>query len=328
MVDLDVEVIPVSVRGDGDVRAARQIRRNFARLDLVHAHTGHAHGICRLAMVAHAAAPPLVVSRRVDFPIKGGPAGYWKYRRGVSRYVAISDNVKKVLLNSGIPASQISRVHSGVDLTRGEGKADRAGIRTELGLPPETPVVGFIGALVNHKAPQDFIAAMALLPEPVHGVIAGSGHLEDKLRKQTLDLGLENRLHFLGYREDPLRWVASVDIFVLPSRLEGLGTSVLDAMAVGTPVVATRSGGLPEMIEDGSSGLLVDSGDIQALGKALTRVLEDRPLRDQIVAGALDRVRYFSKDRMVDETIQVYKDMLADRAPAGPGRGRGKAGTS
>jgi glycosyltransferase involved in cell wall biosynthesis len=152
---------------------------------------------------------------------------------------------------------------------------------------------------------------MATLPGDVHAVFAGEGDLRDALGRRARALGIAPRIHLMGHRDDVPRILRSVDVFCLPSRQEGLGTSVLDAMAAGTPVVATRGGGIPEMVEEGRSGLLVPRGEPIPLGDTLARVLADEALRRRLIQGGRARVREFSVDRMVEGTLEVYGQVTA-----------------
>lgn len=310
-----IPVVPFRVRGDLDLAAAWRLRSRLSSgIAVLHLHTARAHAVGRLAAWGRTT-PRVVVSRRVDFPVKGGPLGRLKYA-GVDRYIAVSHAVSRVLVDGGIPPERVRVVHSGVDPARFAVPADPEGLRRELGIPRNSNLVGFIGALAAHKAPGDLVDALAEMPETVHGVFAGTGDLEAALRERARPLG--GRIHFLGHREDVPHLMRSIDVFCLPSRMEGLGTSVLDAMAAGVPVVAAAGGGIPEMMEDAVSGLLVEPGRPRALRAALERVLADPALRARLAAGGRERVRSFGADRMADETIRVYQEVLeGSRAPHG-----------
>ncbi len=310
-----VRVVPIASHGDADPMAAFRLRR-LARegFDLLHLHTGHAHALGLLATAGLRPRPAIVVSRRVDF-IPRGPLRRLKYGPGVDRFIAVSDGVARILRAAGVPADRVTTVHSGIDPARMAVPRDPAGLRRELAIPMDAKLVGFIGALVSHKAPQDFLEALARSAAPVHGVLAGAGDLESLLRERAARPDLSGRVHFLGHREDVARLVRSIDVFCLSSRLEGLGTSVLDAMAAGTPVVASAGGGIPEMVEDGVSGLLVRPAAPEALADAIRRVLEEPGLAGRLVEGGLARVRRFTADRMVEGTIAVYEAIQKRSGP-------------
>jgi glycosyltransferase involved in cell wall biosynthesis len=310
---LPVDFVPVAPRGDLDIAAAIRLRSALGGIEVLHLHTARAHAIGILAVRGMRPRPGVVVSRRVDFPLKGGAMGALKYRTAVDRFVAVSDRVASVLRGGGVRGDRVVTVHSGIDPSRFDVPRDPDGVRAETAIPKQAKLVGFVGALVNHKAPGDLLEAAALLPPEVHVLVVGEGPLERSLRRRGEAADLSGRVHFLGRRDDVPRLLRSIDVFCLPSREEGLGTSVLDAMAAETPVVAAAGGGIPEMVEPEISGLLVPPGDPPALARALGRVLGDRDLARRLGAGGKTRVREFTASRMVEETAAVYEAVLAER---------------
>jgi glycosyltransferase involved in cell wall biosynthesis len=273
-------------------------------------HTPHAHTI---GLLAAKLAPyvRLVVSRRVDF----APARNWlsrcKYAHPGVQYVAVSDAVRHVLITSGVPAQRVQTIHSGIDLHRfPEIKAAPALF------PAGTRIIGTVGHLAGHKGHRYLLEAIALLirDEPRLGVvIAGDGALRATLEAQAVALGITAHVCFTGFRHDILALMQSFEIFVFSSYLEGLGTAILDAMALGKPVVATRAGGIPEAVQDGITGLLVPPRDPQALADAV-RYLLCHPEQAQIFGRAgRQRVEHsFTVEQMVCRTLEVYEWVLAD----------------
>ncbi len=310
-----VRVEPLRSRGDVDLGAARRIRALLGEgFDLVHLHTGHAHALGLLAAALRSPRPRVVVSRRVDFP-PGGILRGLKYGNRVDRFLAVSHAVRRVLLAAGVAPERVVTVHSGIDPSRFEGPADHEGLCRELAIPANAKLVGFVGALVGHKSPGDLLEALSALSTEVHGVLAGAGELEGELRRRAGEPDLRGRVHFLGHRDDVPRILRSVDAFCLPSRLEGLGTSVLDAMAAGAPVVASAGGGIPEMVEDGVSGLLAPPGRPGSLAAALERVLGDSDLAETLRRGGRRRVGDFTAARMVEATLAVYESIIGPPEP-------------
>jgi len=192
-----VPVLPLPVRGDLDLRAAARLARALAGVDVLHLHTGHAHAVGLLAAALVRRPPAVVVTRRVDFPPKGALFRRWKYGRRVAAFIAISRNIERVLLAAGVSRERIHRVPSGIDPERFRVPRDREGLRRELAVPQNAKLVGFIGALVGHKAPWDLVDALARLGGEVHGVFAGAGDIEERLRHQAASLGVAERIHFL-----------------------------------------------------------------------------------------------------------------------------------
>jgi glycosyltransferase involved in cell wall biosynthesis len=242
----------------------------------------------------------------VDFPLRR-PA-LW---RRAERIIAISEAVRRVLLSDGIPPERVVRVHSGIDLEA--VRRTRSGdIRARLRLPASGPLAVAVGALVGHKDHGTLIEAAAALrqtrPE-LHWVIAGEGPLRRMLEGRIDSLDLGDRVHLPGQVPDPLRLIAGADVFVMSSREEGLGTSVLDAMALDVPIAATSAGGIPEMLDRGA-GLLSPPGDRDALAASVARILDDPALRASLVARAQDRVEEFSATAMAEGVLAVYRSIV------------------
>ncbi|HEU4365710.1 MAG TPA: glycosyltransferase family 4 protein [Candidatus Krumholzibacteria bacterium] len=290
------------------------LRRAMAAggFDVVHSHASRAHGAVATARLGLTAQPPHVVSRRVDFPVGKGPLGRWKYLRGAEAYIAISGQVREVLVAGGVPASRIAVVPSGIDLDKFAGGRDPAPVRAEFGLDGTTPVVGNIAALAPHKSQVDLLRAAARVLAERPGVrffIVGEGRLRPDLERLADGLGIADRVCFTGFRQDALDLLRMFDVFVMSSYLEGLGTSIMDAQAAGVPVVATRTGGIPEIVVDGASGLLVPARSPELLAAAIVRMLADRGLREACVRGGRERARGYDYRNTVYKTMDVYRHL-------------------
>jgi glycosyltransferase involved in cell wall biosynthesis len=285
---------------------ARLLRR--LRPALVHAHDPHAVGAALLA-ARLAGRPPVVASRRVDFPLRGA-LSRWKYR-ACARVIAASDAIASVLRAHGLPAERVRTVHEGVPTPFPRpGGAD---LLRALGVPEGSPVVGNVAALVGHKDQATLLDAAALvgreMPE-ARVVVVGEGELRADLEAQARRLDVSGRVIFAGFRHDLDALLPAFTVFCLSSRMEGLGTSVLDAMALGLPVVATAAGGIPEAVEDGVTGRLVPPGDAAALAAALLEVLRDPAAGRRLGEGGRRRFEErFTADRMVESTLAVYAEV-------------------
>jgi glycosyltransferase involved in cell wall biosynthesis len=304
-------------RSEFDVHAAWQLAKIMGDLqpEVVHAHDPMAVALAAMAleMPGRPAARPLVVaSRRVDFHLKHHAFSRWKYRH-VDVFIAASAAIRGVLLRDGIPAGRIEVVHDGVNLARIDNQPP-VDAHASFWLPAGALVVGNVAALAAHKGQRHLVAATAevvrRLPN-VRVLIVGEGELRAALERQIKDLGLERHVLLTGFREDALGLMKSLDLFVMSSVTEGLGSSVLEAMGCGKPVVAARAGGLPEVVEEGATGLLVPPRDEAALAAAMIRLLEDPPLRTRLGRAGRARVeRHFSVDQLVRRTAQVYEARL------------------
>ena len=297
----------ISVAFEADITAAWRIGEFCRRFNaqLIHSHDSHSHWLAGLAALWLRI--PHIVSRRVDFHIfrHGWGFSWFKYRYFADGYIAVSRAAADVLKNCGVPESKIFVVQSGLPLH----PPRRRDIRSVLGLPPDTTVVGTVGDMVPHKGHWVFIEAAANIRLPdVHFVIIGGGPLHPRLKALISKKNLQSRFHLAGRLSAAEEFVGSFDIFVMSSVQEGLGTSVLDAYRHGVAVVATKAGGLAEVVEDGVSGLLVEVGDARALARAIMKVLEDGRLRKRLVAGGKELLKNrFSADIMVERTLSVYR---------------------
>lgn len=310
------DLIPLAPRTEADFATAWRLARVLKDVQpaIVHAHDPHGVAVAALALSFYRAtpAPTLVVSRRVDFLLKQNTFSRWKHRQ-VRLFICASEAIRRLLIEQGVPEGRCVTVHEGVDLEHIAARAPRS-LHEELWLPRGAPVVLNVAALTAHKGQRHFIDAAARvlrqLPD-VRFVILGEGELRTSLERQTRELGLERRVLLPGFRPDVLSLLKTCDLFVMSSVMEGLGTSLLDAMACAKPIVATEVGGIPEVVVNGETGLLVPPRDADALAHAIMTLLTDEPLARQVASAGYERVRRrFSAERMVAETLEVYRRLL------------------
>jgi L-malate glycosyltransferase len=311
-----LEIAPLRSRGEADPRAVARLRGIVKswRPDVVHMHTSHAHTLGVLAAKS-AGVGRTVVSRRVDFTIYRNALrlSWLKYRFGVDRYVAISEGVRAQMAKDGIPAEKIRVVHSGIDLTRFDG-VEPHDYAAEFGMPRGAPVILDVAAFGWHKAQEVLVRAMPKIlagaPE-ARVVLVGEGECLPKVRAEAESLGLRDRILFTGFRTDVPSLLAGADVFVMCSVLEGLCTSLLDALALGRPAVGSAVGGIPEVLVDGVTGLTVPPSDPDALAAAVLRVLGDTALARRLGEDGRRHVEdKFTVDAMVDGTLGVYREFL------------------
>ncbi len=288
------------------------LRRAMASggFDVVHSHASRAHGAVAMVRATMAFSPPHVVSRRVEMPVGRGPFGGWKYRRGAEAYIAISSPVRESLLDAGVPAGCITVVPDGIDLGEVSARRAPALVRDEFSLDAGVHVVGNIAALTEEKSQADLLrAAVSVLAarRDVRFFLVGEGSSRAQLEGLARELAISDRVVFTGFRNDALDLLGMFDVFVMSSRHEGLGTSIMNAQAAGVPVVATRAGGIPEIVQDGASGLLVPPGDPKSLAAAILRMLDDESLRLRCTAGGRERARGYDYHGMVYNTLDVYR---------------------
>jgi glycosyltransferase involved in cell wall biosynthesis len=311
--DEGLELVPLAPKTEMDLGAAWRLSRVIKQLrpDIVHAHDPHGVAMAALAlsMSTDLAKPPLVAARRVDFRLRRSALSRWKYRQ-VDCFICASDAIRQLLIADGVPGARAVTVHEGIDLGRAAA-APPAQLHEELWLPHEAPLVGNVAALVPHKGQRHLIEAAALVIPQVPDarfIIAGEGELRASLERQIKDHHLEKHVLLAGFRPDVPSLHKAFDVFVMSSITEGLGTSLLDAMAAGKPIVATSAGGIPEVVADGETGLLVPPRDHQAMASAIVQLLTDAELRERMGRAGLARVtQKFSAERMVQNTLHVYQ---------------------
>jgi glycosyltransferase involved in cell wall biosynthesis len=291
--------------------------------EVIHAHDPHAVSMASMALstIANGRRPRLVIARRVDFHLRRNAFSRWKYKQ-VDAAICSSNAIRGMVIEDGIPEESAFTVHEGVQVER-IGALTPADVCRELWLPPGSPTVGNIGALVAHKGQRYLVdaapAIVRVLPD-THILIFGEGELRPALTRQIKHLGLEHRVSLVGFRPDILSLLKGLDLFVMSSITEGLGTSILDAMAASKAVVGTTAGGIPEAVEHGVTGLLVPPHNAEALAEAILQLLKDEPRRRRMGAAGLERVRaLFNVDRMVDETLAVYERVAGRPRAAGNG---------
>lgn len=315
----DTDLVPLAPRFEIDFHAAWKLARIIRAFNpsLLHAHDPHGVALAALALGFRMPWPPplLVASRRVDFKLAGHALSRAKYRQ-VDRFVCASGAIARILEHGGVEPDRIVTVHEGVDLQH-VADAPPVSIHETFWLPHGAPVVLNVAALVPHKGQRYLVDAFADVVRAIPDarlVILGQGELHESLTRQVHHLGLDKHVVLPGFRTDVLSLMKTADMFVMSSTMEGLGTSLLDAMACARPIVATETGGIPEVVVHEETGLLVAPRDADSLADAMITLLKDETRARQYGAAGYERVhRRFSVEHMVRETVAVYETLIANR---------------
>ncbi len=296
--------------------SGRRLRRALAELrpDLVHLHSGRADRVGGAA--AHALGLPAVTTRRMDRRVRPGRRSRRLYGQWVQRAVAISPAVADRLRAGGVPEPMLRTIYSAVDPESVRPRHAPAAVRAAEGARPGAPLLLTVARLVRRKGLDLLLDALAGLSRegpPAELWIAGEGPERGALEKRSRDRGLADRVRFLGQRRDVPDLLAASDVFVLPSRREGLGVAALEAMAAGRPVVASRVGGLGEVVGHEGTGLLVPPEDPAALRDALARLLNEPELRARLGAAGPARIaERHLPERMTEAYERLYHELLAE----------------
>jgi len=304
------------------VKFARDLRRDGIQI----AHTYNFYPNVFAILPARLAGVSRVVASIRDTGVYQSPMQQRVQRQlcGLADCVVVNaEAVRRWLVADGFRPERIVVIPNGVDLARFPPAAPRPGLRGELNLPPEAPVLAVLSRLTRLKGFEQFLEAAALVSARFpaarfmivgdrsilrDGAVVGDAQYRAELQSLADRLGIGDRLVFTGYRMDVPAVLAEVSVSVLPSLSEGLSNAVLESMAAGVPVVATRVGGTPEAVEDGVTGLLVPPRDPGALARAMCALLENRDLAERIGRAGRERIAArFSLERMVAETERLYE---------------------
>lgn len=321
----DVRTFPGSGRSPKAVMAIREALRSVAP-DVVHANDSHA--LTGGALGAMGLSIPLrVAARRVDFPVRSR----LRYRYLSHGLLCVSSAVAEVCASAGLPASMLYVVHDGVDPAFAASGARVVG-RQSLQLAAEQPLLLTVAKLTDHKGHRYLLDAMPAILKAHPNVVlalAGDGELREELERQVTELGIGESVRFLGFRNDVANLLAAADIVVQPSHLEGLCSSLIDAMLASRPIVASAAGGIPDLLSTATGepqvAWLTPTKSSQHLSDAICDSLADRPAA--LVRGqrANERaMQLFTAERMVGATIAAYADIAtrvygtqaAERLPA------------
>ncbi len=310
---LTVEII--ACNGRWDWSAVTQIRSLLAKHDV---HVLHAHGykadLYALAAASRNRVPLLATSHNWPSKLLSMRAYAILDRlalRAFDKVIVVSDAVADILRRSGMAAKKVAMIPNGVDLDRFRSAVPK--LRNEIGLA-HNPVVGFVGRLVPDKGGALLVRAaqhvLTIHPNTTF-VLVGEGPAHQEWKALAAELGIDKQVIFVGARDDMPEVYASFDMVVLPSLIEALPMCLLEAMAAGKPVIATRVGAVPGLVVDAQTGLLLEPGDVSALAQAILRLLENPDMACQLGENGRAHVaRHFSAEVMAKSYIEMYEHVL------------------
>ncbi|MDA0991874.1 MAG: glycosyltransferase [Verrucomicrobia bacterium] len=312
-----VRVTELAVKHRLDFHAVRVLRRiiRAERPDLVYAPRNSTLSVSILASIGIKQHAVVAYRGTIGHIDRIDPAAWLTYLNPrVDQILCVSEAVRQYLIGVRLPPARLTTVYKGHDVS---WYADPVPLdRADYNIPSNATLVGFIGSIRPVKGVDILVEALAKLPPTtdVHLALIGEERLK-QIREQAESLGLRDRVHFLGYRSDAAHLASAFDIFVMPSlEREGLPRAVIEAMAQAVAVIVTQVGGLPELVEDGVSGLVIPPRDPDALAAALQRLAADSSYRETLGAAARQRIQsHFNITATIDNTIAAFRNAIADR---------------
>jgi glycosyltransferase involved in cell wall biosynthesis len=327
---IDIPSLVRRISPINDVRALVALFRHIRKIQphIIHTHTSKAGILGRLA--AWMARVPIVIHT------PHGHVFYGHFGRSLSRiflqmekllgtitrhHIALTPEESNDYLNFGVAKSHnISVIHSGIDLRQfSKAAKQRTKKRAELGIPANSLVIGYVGWLIPIKGVTHLVSAMPRVVEQhPKSILVLVGKGDDKgdeevhIREQVANLSLSDKVHFWGWRPDVNEIMGCFDIFVLPSLNEGMGRVLVEAMAAGLPIVASRVGGIPDLVKHGENGLLIPPANAGALEQAITDLLSDKPRRKRMGETGKEMCSLYSVEAMVEKIDNLYSRLLRE----------------
>ncbi|KAA5548721.1 glycosyltransferase family 4 protein [Adhaeribacter rhizoryzae] len=285
------------------------------KIDLVHVHSAHSHALSVWADLLGNNLP-IILSRRVDFPVKNNWLSHYKYNYpGIRKIICVSDKIKEVMAPDLKQPEKLVTIHSGIDLSRFEESYRNGKLHEELDLPLSKFLIGNVSAIAPHKDYFTFVdTAAQLINQDLEAkfLIIGDGPSRPEVEAYVAQKNMQKHILFLGFRQDIPEILPELDVFLITSETEGLGTTILDAFACRVPVVATAGGGIPEIVKNNQTGMLAAVRDTDMLATHVLNVLTIDSLRSRLVTNATEFLNGFTKEQTALKTLAVYREVLGN----------------
>lgn len=311
------QVHQFSLHGDLDFRLIFKLRKliQLYQPDIIHCHSRRGADIWG-GVAGRMAHIPTVLSRRVDNPEPG-----WLVQKKYALYdrvICISEGIRQVLLKQGVAEHRVTTVRSAIDVNAWGQGCDREVFNAQFNTQSHQLLLGMVAQLIPRKGHSLVLQAMQQLTTHyphLHLICFGQGPLRQSLQQEVIDRGLQDRVQFAGFRDDLQQWLGCIDVLVHPALMEGLGISLIQAAACGIPLIASRAGGMPEIVRDQLNGLLIEPGDLAGLQQALKRLINEPHTRQRMGKAGRQLVEQeFSIEQMVLGNLAVYQDLISSGA--------------
>ncbi len=298
-----------------DLSFCKQIKElvTSENIQILHPHDSHAHSLSVWASLLYRLPIRIVLHRRVDFKLRRSPISQFKYNYSkIQRIICVSTEVQR-LVKAGIRQPEKAVVvHSGVDLEKFPSLATNA-LREEFRLDPKLKIIGNVAAITQQKDYFTFVDTASLLLQKnsdLHFFVVGTGDQEELIKEKVKTMQLEGHFTFTGFRTDINKLLPSLDLLLFTSEMEGLGTTILDAFTAKVPVVASRVGGIPELVESGVTGYLASPKNATEFAEKVQLVLKDQRISEKLVENAFEKVQSFSKEITAQKIMAIYHEVL------------------
>jgi glycosyltransferase involved in cell wall biosynthesis len=302
-----------------DLVSAFQLKRycNQKKIDIVHMHSSGSHGVGVLS-AALGNKSKFVLSRRVDFELKNNYLSRWKYNHpSIKKILCVSNKIKEIVQKSISNPSICETIYSGIDLSKFDTSNRKNDFKSKYNIAEKNFIIGNTSALADHKDYFTFVntAKEVVLKHPYSSfIIFGKGPLEKEIKEYVSKLGLDAHFIFTGFVDNIPELLPQLDLFLMTSKTEGLGTSLLDAMACKIPIVATEAGGIPEIVINEKTGLTADIGDHQQLSKLVLKIIKTPSIGKSLSDNAFSFVKKFDRKVTAEQTLEVYTNLIARNA--------------
>ncbi len=283
--------------------------------DIIHAHDSHAHNAVVLASLLFGMKQPMVLHRRVDYPVSNNWFSHFKYNfPQIKKIICVSHEVKRIIDKSIKDPSRSMVIHSGVEFEKFTNP-DQQYLRKVLSLFSDDILIGNVAAVTQQKDYFTFVDAAERIcgqRDDVHFVVIGEGEQRAQIQDIVISKNLKPKFTFLGFREDVARLLPGLDVLLFSSEKEGLGTTIIDALLAEVAIVSTRAGGIPEIVRDRKEALLAEVKDAEGLARNVMELLNNPELKQKLVKAGKERARQFDKADMAKATLEVYREILDD----------------
>lgn len=304
----------VGFKNELDLFTAIELKNicNRKNIDIIHAHSSHSHAMAVWSVLLGNKSR-FFLHRRVDFPMKNNFFSSFKFNfTRIEKVICISKKIEEIMRKDLKVPDKCLTVSSGIDLERFKNSKDNGELRKSLQIPDTAPIIGNISAIADHKDYFTFVdvADQVISSNPnAYFVLIGDGPLYAEISAYISTKKHKSHIIMTGFRADIPEIIKELNIFLITSKTEGLGTTILDTFANRIPVVATRAGGIPEAVVHEQTGLLAEVKDVKQLAINIQRLLKDKNLVEHLTTAAYEHLlAHFTKEKMAEGVIESYKN--------------------